>query len=448
MLMDKLKMPLEKNSKSVNRFLKIFGIILVGVLLGVGQIASPGFICLLSIYIILGYLLWKYSKEEDKRFILILFVSGILLRVVLSLFLYSQSYAQGYSGFSSGDAAVYSERAWQIAQFWLDPDKYSFPRIRHGINGYTYIIAFFYSLFGYSPLVAKFINCLLGTASGILIFYITKDIFNAKIAKLSAIFVVFSPSLIRWSIDTLKDPLVIFLIILFFWILKKFQEKKWFFLIPSIFVVILLKILGNPLYTILLFILVYAFFIVLRLKPLKIVGLIFLVFSVILFSNLIDLNPRDLAQELIKKAAHYQKMQAVSDEAGYLIYENTTAMEGRINLISIPLSYIKGLSYALFSPFPWAITSRLQLFAYPQILMWYFLFPFTIIGIILTLRYKTKDISPLIIYIFLSSSLLALAEGNIGGVFRHRDWISPFFLMFAAIGLIWVFGKKEVELWS
>lgn len=440
-------MPLEKKSKSTSRFLKISGLILIGFLIGGGNIISPGFICLFFVYIILGYLLWRHSKAEDKRFILILFVSGILLRVVLSLFLYSQSYIQGYSGFLSGDASVYSERAWQIAQFWQDPIKNPFPRIRHGINGYTYCIAFFYALFGYSPLVLKFINPLLGTVSGILIFYITKDIFNVKVARLSAIFVVFSPSLIRWSVDILKDPLITFLIILFFLILIKFQEKKWIYLIPLIFVVLILMTLGNPLYPILAFILVYGFFIVLRLRPLKIVGLIFLLYSIILFSNFRDLNPINLTQESLKKAATYQQIQAVTDEAGYFIYDNTAISEGRINLISLSLSYLKGLSYALFSPFPWTITSRLQLFAYPQILMWYFLFPFVIIGILLSLRYKIKGTSAIIAFIFLTSSLLALVEGNIGTVFRHRDWIGPFFLIFAAVGLVWVFSGRKDKIW-
>ena len=432
----------------MTRSLSILLIIFLSLLLGVGQIVSPGFICLLFIYIILGYLLWKYSKEEDKRFILVLFVSGIFLRATLSFVLYSLSYAQGYSGFLSGDAGIYSKRAWQLAQFWLDPLKNSFPLTSYGMNGYTYFNAFFYSLFGYGPLVLKFINCLLGTASGILIFYIAKDIFNAKIARLSAIFVVFSPSLIRWSIDVLKDPMINFLIILFFWILIKLREKKWFYLIPSIFVVLIIKILGNPLYPILAFMLVFVFFMVLRSKPLKIVVLIFLICSIILIFYLTDMNPRDQAQELLKKAAFYQKLQAQSDEAGYFLYGNTTITEGRINLISLPLSYLKGLSYALFSPFPWAMTSHLQLFAYPQILLWYFLFPFVLIGVLLSLRYKIKGTLAVIVFIFLVSSLLALVEGNIGSVFRHRDWISPFFLIFAVTGLVWVFGSRKDKLWN
>ena len=448
MVMDKKMGIQEKGRDFVNHFLKILSLILVGFLIGGGSIVSPGLTFILFVYVAVGYLIWKFSKSEDRRFLLILYVSGILLRVVLSLIFYSQAYAQGYSGFLSGDARIYSDKAWEIAQYWLDPANHIFPRKMYGINGYTYMGAFIYSLFGYVPLVLKFINCLLGTASGLLVFSLTKNIFNVKIARLSAIFVVFSPSLIRWSIDSLKDPLIIFLLMLFFWILIKLHKKKWLYLIPLILIILLIKLLGNPLYTILGFTLVLAFFTALKSKPIKIAVLLLLLCSIIFVFILFRLNPINETYDVLRNAAIYQTAQARSDEAGYYIYENTRILEGGLDLFSLPLSYLKGLSYALFSPFPWAVASRLQLFAYPQILLWYFLFPFVLIGFTLSFRYKIRGTLAVWVFIFLVSSLLAFVEGNIGSVFRHRDWISPLFLMFAASGLVWIFNRDKVKVWN
>lgn len=427
----------------MSRFLKIVGVIVVGVLLGAGQILSSGVFYLLLIYSVLGYLLWVFSKEEDKRFILILFISGLILRIFLSVFSYILTLAQyGGGGFLSGDAELYSDKGWEIAQSWLDPLKNPFPRISYGINVYTYLVAFFYYFFGHNTFIPKFINCLFGTMSGIIIYHISKHLFNIKIARLSAIFVVFSPSLIRWSIDSLKDPTLVFFLTLFFLILLKFQKKKWIYFVPLICIVLILEKLENPLYIICAIILACAFFINLRVKLLIKAGIIFLIILVFLFYSLETSNIKDRAKEYVKKIAFHQVTQAVYARSGYFIYNPAIYEGGEINIFSVILSYTKGLSYALFSPFLWRISSEPQLTSYPQILLWYFLFPFIIVGILLSLRYKIRETFPLILYIFLATSLLALAEGNVGAVFRHRDWISPFFLAFAAAGLVWVFDIR------
>jgi hypothetical protein len=103
------------------------------------------------------------------------------------------------------------------------------------------------------------------------------------------------------------------------------------------------------------------------------------------------------------------------------------------------LSYVLGMGYVIFSPFPWAVNTALQLQAYPQTIFMYLLLPFIVMGIFLSVKYKSRDMFPILTFYFIVLSLLALTEGSIGGLFRHRDWVMPITLMFGALGILRLF---------
>ena len=71
--------------------------------------------------------------------------------------------------------------------------------------------------------------------------------------------------------------------------------------------------------------------------------------------------------------------------------------------------------------------------------------PGILYGIIWSLRFKGKETGLLIFFIACIYSLMALTEGNIGSVFRHRDWVTPFGLMFAALGFIRIFVSGSTK---
>jgi hypothetical protein len=64
---------------------------------------------------------------------------------------------------------------------------------------------------------------------------------------------------------------------------------------------------------------------------------------------------------------------------------------------------------------------------------------------LLCIRYKPKEIFPIIFLCFAVISLLAITEGNVGALFRHKEWIMPFILSFSAIGLLKVFYPSKLD---
>ena len=62
---------------------------------------------------------------------------------------------------------------------------------------------------------------------------------------------------------------------------------------------------------------------------------------------------------------------------------------------------------------------------------------------IVAFRYKWRETSIIFVYIIIFGSIIVTHSGNIGTVFRHRDMLTPFFLLFGSLGLLKIFGQLE-----
>lgn len=95
----------------------------------------------------------------------------------------------------------------------------------------------------------------------------------------------------------------------------------------------------------------------------------------------------------------------------------------------------QGLAYALFAPFPWAATTRADLLTIPEMLVWYLLLALGIAALWLHRRTWRRWLT-LFLYVAALFTVLALGEGNVGTVFRHRLMVIPLVLVFSAPVLI------------
>jgi hypothetical protein len=93
-----------------------------------------------------------------------------------------------------------------------------------------------------------------------------------------------------------------------------------------------------------------------------------------------------------------------------------------------------GVLYLLFAPFPWTVTGLRQALALPDILMWYVLVPFLVMGIASAGR-RLRQTMP--IFVFTTALTLAYGAflGNVGTAYRQRTQIMMFYFLFIADGL-------------
>ncbi len=155
----------------------------------------------------------------------------------------------------------------------------------------------------------------------------------------------------------------------------------------------------------------------------------------------IDISKR--ASVFIDSAILTQKHQLGEANTGYKIYPERFYRPDLQDGGNIPhirpsellISYLTGFAYVLFAPFPWMVKSGMGLASLLQTWIYYLLIPFMFSGLILTVRYRWREAMCSLIFIAIILSEFALFQGNAGTLFRHRDTLMVFFLVFGAVGI-------------
>ena len=101
------------------------------------------------------------------------------------------------------------------------------------------------------------------------------------------------------------------------------------------------------------------------------------------------------------------------------------------SVISRTLAYAPtGLAYALFAPFPWAASGGSERLALIDMAVWYL----ALVAAIATVwqqRRSLRFIALPLLYIIGVLVILALFEGNVGTLFRHRAMVAPIVVLLA-----------------
>lgn len=444
---------------------QLFMGIILAVLLAVTPIAmfSP-FLIILS-GILLAICIITVFAPEDFKFLLTIFLAGFLLRVFLASMFYHASFfvRNGINpGFIfSNDGWCYSEQGWQICKFMergikvtketflADPNMVVAFGARSGnITSYDFFAAFVYSIIGKSPLSLFFISSIAGSVTGLFVYLTAKELFSRQVARISAILVLFWPSFILWSTQNLKDPAISLFIVIILWAIVHITRRPlpWFPLLflPAAISTLMLYKISPPFALIVCAGIMFSglFLFIMHLFKNKLV--VFTAIGIVLVIILISFN--DLIFSLI---VHRTGFNSIFE---YLNYNRSVRAYGNLSyledfsisspgktIVFLPL----GLIYALFAPFPWQVGSFMQIVAVPETLIFYFLFPFTLKGVVSAYKKNSSQILMILMIIAMIICFLAVIEGNSGTLFRHRSAAFVLLFMFTAFGIS--LKKKQEE---
>jgi len=406
------------------------------------EVLAPLLIILLGI--VAAILVITLIEPEDLRVLFSLFMLALGIRIFTSLFIFLLSYQYGVAeGFLfSTDAWGYSDKGWYIAQCykWNIPiDEYYMATYVAGgsVTNYDYWCGLVYHFTGKNPLALFLINCVASSLSSIFLYSLAKRLFGRKVALFSFLLSAFWPSLIMWSTQSFKDPLIVFAIVLFFYSFIQFKEDFKIHFIPVIVLCLFVvwKLSSYTAFSLLLAVGAGILFSV-RKKyfPLVIVlGLILLYCGAgYLGSKLYQLAGFEFKMSTFEVLDKYRKFRAEGNLAFFSDADLSTPFKA---LRFLPL----GLLFAWFAPFPWQI-STIQLMALPEMLLFYLLFPNLLRGMRLACRKSWGAVSSIIFFMIIMSSILALIEGNSGTLLRHRSYIIYLCFIFISVGIF----RKEL----
>lgn len=406
------------------------------------EVLAPLIIILLGIS--LAIIVIIMVEPENFRFLFSLFMLSFGIRVFIALVVFLLSYQYGVTeGFLfKGDAHCYSERAWYAAQCyrWEVPiDFYHMAMVAGGsTTNYDLWCAWIYSLIGKNPLFLILINCVAGSLAIIFIYSLAKKLFGGKVAFYSSFLAAFWPSLIMWSAQNLRDPLVNLALILFFYLYLNFKKRF------NIFHILMAMFPLYVLWKLSLFVVVAILFSI----PLSILWSIKFFKKNIFFLVVIAFMVFFLGGDFIynKLRSLYPSLAGIGGYDSFFVAMNmlrSPRAEGNLAILpNLDIStatnaflYMPiGLLYTWFSPFPWQMGSAFQIMAVPEMIIFYLLLPYLVRGILFSYRESWKDTSILILFMAIMSLIFAFIEGNSGTLFRHRSMLLYFAFIFISSG--------------
>lgn len=404
-----------------------------------------------------------FMELENKGRILALFNVAFLLRIIFSVILYHVSYfiTQGphdvwyqrprlVPGYFIGDGMAYGTNGLLMAKYWnagYAPgwEWFRGKSISGTVSNYDYFNGHVFHFGGYNPLTIFFINSLCGALSVVLVYAIAKHLFGRRAALLSGWFAVFCPSLILWSSQNLKEPIVILSSLLTIWsiisIWNNFRFRYLFTMIASMVVLASIRFFVVP-------ILIFSFFFAIIISVNKANLKAHLFFRVVIAALLIYFGGNFLRSAIQKMTSidifNMEGMcRILSAYRGYRSKGSLSFFSGTD--LTTPLKVLffvpMGFIYVLFSPFPWQIGSISQVMAVPEMIAWYILIPKMLKGVRIAMRRERRIFVFLCTFSIIYLGILALIEGNIGTMFRHRSIVWILYFIFIGGGI--AFGQKE-----
>jgi 4-amino-4-deoxy-L-arabinose transferase-like glycosyltransferase len=407
--------------------------------------------------------LWLTSRlvePAERRLARALFLAVFILRVLVTLPThYLARLGDGNGALFQDDYTNDLVGAW-LARIAGGDGISIFPGHQHLLEGvYPYLIMASYAVFGFAPLVPKLLNCAFGALSAVLVYDIARRAFNRRVAIVAAIGATIMPSLVVWSAASLKEPLVLFLALLSLRAVQTAIEapRRSRALTDALVLLVVTVALALDLRSTLSLILLGVLTIVLlarvRLRPwqLAAAGLTIAVLLGgglwIARSRVSDRPVSAVAEDVMLQIRHRRAQEAAAARSQIRPeLDVVTATGSALPLaeaasdaapFSVSSDVVEPLAFALLAPAPWQAHTLLELGASAEtVCMLYVLLIASFFGWS-AVRGRDKRLFVVCLVVFGVGNwlVLAVSEGNLGNLVRHRLMLAPTLLILGAAGL-------------
>jgi hypothetical protein len=383
---------------------------------------------------------------EESKFLLRLFVSGLLIRILIGTIIFAFSLQE----FFGGDANTYDFYGYSVLKVWQGEQYYQslvnkfVGEAGQGAWGMLYMVAVIYKMAGRNMLAVQFVNAVIGAATAPVIFLCAKHIFNnLRVARLSGYFVAFYPSLVLWSSQALKDgPIVLMLAISILVTLKlgdRISFKNLAILTGSLLAVLSLRF--------------YVFYmIVAAVGGSLIIGMktnsarsLAQQFLVIMGIGL-AMTYMGILRSTSAQLETFGNLERIQRSRSDLVSSANTGFGKDIDvstttgaLSAIPL----GATYLLFAPFPWQLASLRQSITFPEMVIWWASFPLLVLGLWFTIKYRLRQSLPILIFTTMLTLAYSVFQGNVGTAYRQRAQLLVFYFIFVSVGFVLMQERRE-----
>ena len=306
--------------------------------------------------------------------------------------------------------------------------------------GFHYLSGLFFFVTGATarmPIAAM--NCFFGALTVILVYRIAISLFSRWTAMRAGWAACFFPSLIIWSAQTLKEPVIIFLetLALYACVNLKLSGFSTKYIMLCVAAIVLLP--PFRFYTAYLAAAAAIMSLVIprvgkgqsSLKSALAVSA--LVGLIVVSSGYLARNEATLERfSQLKEIATFK----TNVSRGY-----GSGVENNFDLntpTGLALSLVIGGAHMLLAPFPWQLgggSTRMLLTAPELVVWWWLVFVGLIPGLWHVCKTRFSEVQPMLIFIAGLGLLYSMMFGNVGLIFRQRAQLLPYLLIIAVVGL-------------
>lgn len=414
--------------------LAVFGV-LTGLTIGVVHALSPMTVWLVVWMAALGAYLWITSGPRERRWLIALLVVAVALRVavVAGLFLWLDPNENYFASFSwDGDGRYIKRRAAWISNVWLgmpmlSSDFQAAFEPEYGWSSYLYVVAYVQFLMGLTPFGVHLFNVGLFVTAGVMMHRLARSAYGSAAALAGLALLLFMPSLIMWSSSALKESfhllLISLVIVAVVHVVRASGSRR--VLAASVLLASLaaldtlrpgaLAIEGTAAACSLVT-LVLA-----RRASTAILGTMVLA-SLVIYGATRPAGGQ-VAMDLANRAVVSHIGNIASVGHGYKLLPQDFYNFKRPALVpeEAVRFAIRAVVAFVVVPVPWQVESTMERLFLPQQLVWYLMVLCAPVGFVVGLHKDPVVTTILAFHIVIGSIVIALNEGNIGTLVRHRD---------------------------
>jgi hypothetical protein len=385
------------------------------------------------------------SRTDEKVFITSVFLIALAARIGFGVFVHYFDVRE----FFGGDALTYHKNGVTLANVFqgvASPDEQLQYQTNRDLGvgfGMIYLMGGIYYVFGQKIFLAQSIIGFVGALIAPLLYFCSMRIFgNKNAAKFAAYIAALLPAFIIWTGQILKDGLLVFLIVVVMLMLLRLREKLDYLSIGFL-VLALMGILSLRF---------YIFYIMM----VAVIGSFAIAFSnstktivrntvilALITAGLSYFGVGEKAEYDLSTFADLERIQisrqdlAQSADSGFGEDIDVSTTAGAI--AAVP----RGFMYLMFAPYPWHATNLRQAITMPDVMLWWAMIPFLIIGLGYSIRNRLRASFPILLFSLILTIAYTLFQGNVGTAYRQRTQIQVF--LFILIGVGWQVYRERRE---
>jgi Dolichyl-phosphate-mannose-protein mannosyltransferase len=386
-------------------------------------------------------LFFTRNHHDTLRTQIALFLFALTTRFAFSVWVYQFGLAtvlrdEDSSGWALG---IPLASLWDQQRLNLIDLPYTLLGVFHGQHyGYRYMLAaLFYLTDSPTRMVAAALNCFFGALTVVFAYRIARTLFSEWVATRVGWCTCLLPSLIVWSAQTVKEPVVIFLetLALYGCVNLKCSGLS----IRHLALCVATTVLVIPFRFYVAYVAGGAIVFSLLLPHLsrRKTSIATAVVVVLVFGLLFSLSG-----QLVPHESQFDRFDAnfistyrhgLTIGAGSGVATNYDLHTGQ----GFAMATLTGGVYLLLAPFPWELGGSLRkMLTTPELFIWWWVVGFGLVpGLWYTIRKRFSDVQPLLFFVVGLGLLYSVTFGNVGLAYRQRAQLLPWLVIIAMVGL-------------